>query len=383
MPLRLAALVSTIAFAWAFPANAAELPPVHIDVSEGAPPFVSAYHLFKDARRQIPNDGLVPYELNTPHFADYATLHRFVWLPPGKSIVYQEDDTLAYPRGAAIILTLGFPYDLGDPAQGERLIETRLLVYTSSGWASFQYQWDETATDARLALAGGKVSITQTRDDGSAHNMDVLIPNRSQCSMCHAINDEFVPLGPMKAHNLNREYPYATGAENQLAHLQRIGYLRDLPEDSGSIPALPVWDDPATGAVNARARAYLDMNCSSCHQPGGLAYTSGLDLRYTQDNPVRFGVYKAPVAAGRGVGKGRYGIEPGEPERSILYHRMASTDPGIRMPVVGRGVRHEEGLALIHAWIADMDYPAMRKAEEANGIVSSFTSQDAGNSPAK
>lgn len=364
-------------------ANTGEVPPVHIDVSGGPAQFVSAYHLFKDVERQIPNDGVVPYDVNTPHFADYATLHRFVWLPPGTSIAYLDDDTLDYPRGSAIILTLGYPHDLNDRSLGTRLVETRLLVYTDDGWVAFQYQWDETMSDARLALAGGKTPVSWRHLDGNTRDLDVLVPNRSQCKMCHEINDAFVPLGPMKARNLNREYSYADGVENQLAHWVRIGYLRDLPEDADTIPKLPVWDDPATGTIAERARAYLDVNCGSCHQPGGLAYTSGLDLRYAQDNPVRFGVFKAPVAAGRGVGKGRYGIEPGDPELSILYHRMDATDPGVRMPVVGRSVRHEEGIALIRAWITAMDYPAMREAEEAAETGASAQSQDSINNLAR
>ena len=33
------------------------------------------------------------------------------------------------------------------------------------------------------------------------------------------------------------------------------------------------------------ARAYLDVNCAHCHQPGGGASNSGLDLRWEQDDP--------------------------------------------------------------------------------------------------
>ena len=47
------------------------------------------------------------------------------------------------------------------------------------------------------------------------------------------------------------------------------------------------------------------MNCSNCHRQRGLAITSGLDLTYDQRMPVRYGVFKAPVAAGRDAGYGR------------------------------------------------------------------------------
>ena len=74
---------------------------------------------------------------------------------------------------------------------------------------------------------------------------------------------------------------------------------------------------------------------------------------------MKFGVFKAPVAAGRGAGNGRFVIEPGHPDRSILLYRLKSTDPGVRMPVVGRSIAHDEGVALITQWIAEMDYPEL------------------------
>ena len=48
-------------------------------------------------------------------------------------------------------------------------------------------------------------------------------------------------------------------------------------------------------------------------------------------------------------------IEPGQPDRSILAYRMASDEPGVAMPELGRALVHEEGVALINAWITEMD----------------------------
>ena len=60
------------------------------------------------------------------------------------------------------------------------------------------------------------------------------------------------------------------------------------------------------------------------------------------------------MAAGRGSGNLKYGIVPGKPDQSILYYRLESTDPGVRMPEVGRQMAHKEGLALIKTWIEGM-----------------------------
>ena len=354
-------------------------PPVRLNPTEPPARLISAYRLFKDPKRQIPNGRVVPYDLNTPHFADYANLHRFIWLPKGKSITYYHDK-LEFPIGAVIIITVGYLNDIRSghrPAspEGEQIIETRLLVHRKEGWTGLQYIWDQDTTDAHLSLLGGKVEVSWIHYDGKKRNHTYLMPNQNQCNQCHQINDTVIPLGPIKAQYLNKDYAYseetdnfgststATSVENQLLHWTRIGYLSGIPENIDEIPRIPVWNDPTTGTVEERARAYLDMNCSSCHQPNGLASTSGLDLMYDQKIPVRYGVFKAPVAAGRGTGDARFAIQPGRPESSMLLQRLASTDPGVRMPIVGRSLVHEEGVALIEEWIGQMKFSEMTRLQ--------------------
>jgi hypothetical protein len=66
------------------------------------------------------------------------------------------------------------------------------------------------------------------------------------------------------------------------------------------------------------------------------------------------GLFKRPVAAGRGSGGLEFDIVPGAPDASILLHRMRSTDPGVTMPELGRSSVHDAGVDLIRAWIAVM-----------------------------
>ena len=333
--------------------------PVNIDSDGKLAKHLSTYNLFRDARRQIPNEGVVPYDLNTPHFADYATLHRFVWIPEGQSCKYGPEGELQYPPGSTIIITVGYLNDLRAPERGERIVETRLLIRRGGDWVGAQYVWNDETTDARLAVAGEKIDVSWVHSNGDDRGYTYRVPNRNQCIQCHEIDEQFIPLGPVHARYLNKSFDYDHGRQNQLEYWSEIGYLSGLPANGERIPRVPAWDDPETGDLDSRARAYLDMNCSSCHRPGGIAITSGLDLRYEQDEPVRFGIYKAPVAAGRSAGNARFVINPGEPEKSILMLRLRSTDPGIRMPIVGRALMHEEGVELIRQWISEMDYPVM------------------------
>lgn len=103
-----------------------------------------------------------------------------------------------------------------------------------------------------------------------------------------------------------------------------------------------------------RARAWLDANCAHCHRAGGPAIVSGLDLSFDQTQPIRFGVYKPPVAAGRGSAGLQFSILPGEPEKSFLLRRVRSTELGVMMPPMGRSLFDSEATELLSQWIKEM-----------------------------
>jgi hypothetical protein len=155
---------------------------------------------------------------------------------------------------------------------------------------------------------------------------------------------------------VNRDFAYASGVENQLEHWARLGVLRGA-SPAAQAPRLADWDDPKSGTLEARARAWLEINCAHCHNPDGPARNSGLDLLASQENPTSYGIYKPPVAAGRGSGGREFDIVPGQPDKSILAFRIDSTDAGIMMPELGKRLVHKEGLALVRAWIAAMGDP--------------------------
>jgi len=327
----------------------AAMAPVHLDLEARPARLISDYNLFVDNARQVPNEGVLPYDLNTPLFSDYSTKHRFIYLPPGTSATYHEYDVFDFPIGTIIVKTFGFQHDMRDPEKGERIIETRLLIHKEEGWIGLPYIWDDEMRDARLAVAGGRTEVEWIHHDGAARSVNYLIPNMNQCKMCHENKGEQKPIGP-KARHINKTFNYDGHIENQLTHWINVGYLSGMNESPEDAPRLPNADDPHSGNLRDRARAYLDINCSHCHNPDGPAFTSGMDLAWNQDDPYRIGVNKPPVAAGR-AGSSRYSIVPGDPDDSILVHRIESTDPGIMMPQLPRQLVHEEGVALIREWI--------------------------------
>lgn len=327
---------------------------VNFDPAQPFCDLLSSYRFFHgDGSTQDPNDGVLPYDLNTALFSDYATKHRFVWLPPGTTATYKERDSFTFPIGAVIIKTFAYPFDYRNPALGERLIETRLLVRRATGWDPITYRWNDEQTVAQRRVIGASVPVTWIQADGEERSIMYKVPNTNQCKECHEEHNKTVgPLGP-KARNLNKNYPYPDGEANQLTRWTEVGYLQGAPSPDAA-PRSPAFDDPEDGSVEARARAYLDVNCGHCHNPTGLARTSGLYLNIEEMNPARYGVCKPPVAAGQGSGDRKVDIFPGAPEESITTYRMESTAPGVAMPELGRQTMHEEALAVVNAWIEEI-----------------------------
>ena len=307
---------------------------------------LSTYRLFDDLTAQVPAAGVLPYELNTELFSDYTTKHRYLVIPEGEAMAWEDVEALEMPVGTVIVKTFTYLADRRDPDGPRDLLETRLLLRHSDGWEAAAYIWNEDESDAELAVAGGTIHAEWIHDDGEARENEWFVPNKNQCKNCHGEHDEVLsPLGP-KARHLNRD--------GQLEAFVDDGLLTGAPADSTTWPKLPAFDDDATGTLDERARAWLEINCAHCHNPTGAARTSGLDLRISQTNPVDYGICKFPIAAGTGSGGRPYGIVPGDPDMSILQYRIEATDPEIRMPELGRNLVDTQGVALIRQWIAEL-----------------------------
>jgi uncharacterized repeat protein (TIGR03806 family) len=338
---------------WAAGCGAKRVAPQASELTAEPPESLSAYRLFLgNGSTQEPADGVVPYDLNSPLFSDYAAKYRFVRVPPGTSAAYREEDVFEFPIGTIIAKTFAYPHDMRDLSKGQRLLETRLLIHQPEGWIGLPYVWNDEQSEATLKVAGGTRDVQWVHTDGKERMVNYVIPNTNQCLGCHENSKVMAPIGP-KARNLNKNFPYPQGRENQLAHWGKIGYLKGAPAPTEA-PRLPVWDDPTAGTVEQRARAWLEINCAHCHNPRGPARTSGLDLMTSQTDRYKQGIWKTPIAAGRGSGGRFYDIIPGKPDASILVYRIESTELGVMMPELSRRLVHEEGVALVRQWIAGL-----------------------------
>jgi uncharacterized repeat protein (TIGR03806 family) len=324
------------------------------DYLTSPPEKLSGYCVLENQNgRIVPLPDAVPYDLNTPLFSDYALKTRIVWVPPGTPIQYDPAAALDMPVGSIVTKTFAFAKDYRQPTADVHVVETRVLLRRQAGWVLLPYVWNDAQDDATLASAAETRPIAFIDAQGTPRTAHYFLPAERDCHSCHD-SGEGVPqlIGP-SARQLNRDFVYANGTENQLAHWARLGILAGAP-DPRDAPRLATWNDPVTGTVAARARAYLEANCAHCHNPAGLSAKTGLFLRADEADPAHFGACRVTGADATASGGFRYDAAPGDPDHSVIPFRLASTDPHVMMPQIGRSVVHTEGLALVREWIAGL-----------------------------
>jgi uncharacterized repeat protein (TIGR03806 family) len=318
-----------------------------------AKPKLSDYGFFLgNMADQNPASGVMPYDVSAKLFTDYALKSRFIVLPKGQQLSYKTDGSFDFPRETILIKTFYYPKDLREPTENIRLMETRLLIHTSEGWLGFPYVWNDSQTEAVLEIAGERIAATFIDQSGNRINFDYSVPNFNQCKSCHVFQNQIIPIGP-KVRLLNHDFDYNDGKMNQLKKWSTLDMIKDLP-NLENLPHTPDYDDPNNGSVEERARAWIDINCAHCHRLGAPGETSGLFLNIEETDSTKLGVFKPPVAAGRGSGDRLHTIVPGKPNESIMIYRMESTDPGVMMPELGRKLVHKEGVELVKEWIKKM-----------------------------
>ena len=256
--------------------------------------------------------GMIEYALNQPAWEDGADIRRFMTTRKTPMRVGIEDSMV--PVGGAVLLKT--------TVREDRPTETQMLARRADGrWEAYLYRWNAEATDA-LPIPGAEI----------------------QCARCH--DADTGTLRALSFAQLNRDFQ----GESQLARLVTLGTI-GWSADGKTVPIFPRLDDE-TASLESRARAYLDVNCSPCHQPGGNAAAASFDLRLT-----------TPLALTRLCGVepniGLIGHEdarlvvPGKPERSSVSIRMHATDLSAMPP--GRKKADPDGTRVVDAWIRSIE----------------------------
>jgi putative heme-binding domain-containing protein len=341
---------------------------------ENFPRKLSETGLFADTSRHVPAAGVAPFAVNAEQWADFATAERFVALP-GTSTVTIHDEPINlpgtffsakvfFPKDGVLAKTVSLEMERGRP-ESRRQLETQILHYDGTAWRGYTYRWNDAQTDATLVPAAGAEQTFTVRDPhapGGSRKQTWRFHSRAECLTCH--NPWGGPTLAFTEAQLDREHRYGSVTDNQLRALEHAGIValatRDKSARRSRQRPVPLTNphDPAA-ALDARARSYLHVNCSHCHE-FGAGGTADLQLRY--DAPLeRMKVLEVRPIQGTFDIPAAQILAPGDPYRSVVYFRMAKLGRG-RMPHLGSEIIDERGLRLVHDWIRQLP---IRKDERA------------------
>ena len=326
---------------WRFARNAEVRP-------RGAfPRTLGATGIFRDVSQQIPEQGVVRYEVNAARWADHATGERWVAFPGTDRMTAAKRELgvmparrWVFPPDAVLAKTYSIEMVAGE-ATSRRRIETQLLHHDGQQWAAYSYRWNDAQTDAELVDARGAQTVLEIKDPaapGGTRRQTWRHFSRSECLRCHNLWNNFAPgFSPVQ---LDR--PTADG--NQLEFFTRVG-LTLPPEPKLANPY------PNGNSLEARARFYLHANCSTCHRIGGGGSVPSVMNIETPLAEARL-LGTKPVQGDLGLTEARV-IAPGDPARSALLYRMTTAGRG-HMPYLGATLVDDRGVILIRDWIASM-----------------------------
>lgn len=260
------------------------------------------------------------YDLTTPLFTDYSHKQRLIALPSGETMQYVDNGLPAFPDNTVIAKTFYYFNDERDETLGKRIMETRVLIKQSGAWVTGNYKWNAAQTEATLDTDGSVVAYSYVDNSGDTKNLNYQIPSNTDCFQCHSNNEQILPLGPkLRSMHFN----------NQLQDFIDNNYLSNLTDPS-IVSVLPDWTNRDDYSLMERTRAYFDVNCAHCHQPGGTCdLLSSLDFRYETpfDNTD---IYTF---------------------RYTILARTQNYLNGYSMPYIGTTIIHDEGYDLIEQFV--------------------------------
>lgn len=355
-----------------------------VSTQSAFPRKLSETGLFDSISAHSPAEGVVPFSINVPQWSDYAQGERWLGLPGETSIAVHPkavrvsgsmfSRSMDYPKDAVLMKTLSLELERGN-SSSKRRIETQLLHFNGYDWRGYTYRWNDDQTDAELVGATGDTStfeVIDKRAPGGRRIQKWRFSSRMECIRCHNPWAEFSLAFNIPQLNRGKE-------RNQLEELYSSGVLHDSPSDRHPNDPFAVDEPPLLASerprlvdpfdesvqLDQRARSYLHVNCAHCHRFNG----GGSARIYL---PFDTSIYKTEAVSTR-PSQGTFGIEdariiaPGDPDRSVLYFRMAKAGAG-HMPHLGSSLIDTNGLALVRDWIHRLP-PNIEIAEKIDELV--------------
>jgi hypothetical protein len=317
------------------------------------PRLLSRTGIFRDTSAMTPADGMIPYAPNAPLWADGAQATCYFAVPgdggvitPDQQISFAPTGGWKFPEGTVFVKTFELNTDAAHPSVKRRL-ETQVLVRDTAGQVyGITYKWRADNSDADLLLTGKSEDIPIRNATGPG-TQTWYYCSPTDCRICHTPAANYVLGVNTRQLNGTRTYAATGVADNQIRALNRIGLLNPAPDEAAiaGFEKLSSLKDPAA-PLEVRVRSYLDANCAECHRPGVVG---GFDLRY--GTPVAAQkIINVPAAFNLGHDHAEL-LMPRDITRSVIYDRLNTANPSIKMPPLGRNLIDSNAIAIMSAWI--------------------------------
>lgn len=313
----------------------------HRDAAGGAAPLeeslpdrLSETILYDDPAALTVHPALRPFTPRYELWSDGADKRRWAYVPECASIDTRDVDDWNLPVGT--VLFKEFSRD------GKRL-ETRIIARMGPGprdFAMASYAWDASGSDATRVGPDGLPDVLGTTHD---------IPSRAACQRCHG---SFTTGGgrPSRALGFSAIQLAHDGDGVTLAGLVGEGLLSHDP---------PLVDLPGD-ATTRDALGTLHANCGHCHNHTADGVPQ-VDLDLWVDvgatDPAETGAWRTAVGVPNTLFNDQHvtaRVEPGDPDRSAVWVRMAARGSIAQMPPVGSDVTDAAGLDRVRAWIVGL-----------------------------
>ena len=334
-------------------------PPLKMPAAFNAsvPTLLSDTGIFNDTASRTPATGLIPYILNVPMWSDGAMENNFMAVPnrggnitPEEQLRFRPTGPWKFPDGTVFIKNLDLAVDETRANLPPRRMETQILVRDNRGAVyGATYKWRPDNREADLVTAGLSEDIVITTVTG-VRTQTWYYASPADCLTCHTPGAGYVLGVNTRQLNGNFTYPASGNTDNQLRTLNRLGLFSPAVDETkiaGFAKLAALTEAKAT--LSDRTRSYLDVNCAQCHMPGGVG---NYDARY-DTSPSDQHIINAVAAVTLGLANAHI-VMPGDTEHSVLYQRITSLMPAIKMPPLSHNRVDTKAVQVINDWINNL-----------------------------